>query len=167
MYYHRNNSWNAGSSPLARGLLKPQPELYLGYGIIPARAGFTITDSVGHGVKRDHPRSRGVYSAPLNENSVNRGSSPLARGLRRHSELRLRLTRIIPARAGFTRSGQYRCRSRSDHPRSRGVYLFWLPKISDVPGSSPLARGLPGNSFCISSKNGIIPARAGFTTLCE
>ena len=71
----------SGSSPLARGLLallyryKPSP------GIIPARAGFTLS----------------ILSTHLHP-----GSSPLARGLLRRDLALFRGRRIIPARAGFT-----------------------------------------------------------------
>ena len=51
-------------------------------GIIPARAGFTLLESQLFIVTRDHPRSRGVYTATAGE------APPLVR--------------IIPARAGFT-----------------------------------------------------------------
>ena len=55
------------------------------------------------------------------------------------------------------------CHSGTDHPRSRGVYRSRTISISDVPGSSPLARGLPGKTAPVASYRGIIPARAGFT----
>ena len=92
-----------------------------------------------------------------------RGSSPLARGLplcqrREHSG-----TRIIPARAGFTdRDSGTRCRGQ-DHPRSRGVYAASERGESRYGGSSPLARGLPGEPGFAALTRGIIPARAGFT----
>ena len=50
-----------GSSPLARGL---PPGLAVGVervGIIPARAGFTVTEDIRPVLAGDHPRSRGVY----------------------------------------------------------------------------------------------------------
>ena len=50
-----------GSSPLARGLLVVVSGRVFSCGIIPARAGFTGGDRVGHGGLPDHPRSRGVY----------------------------------------------------------------------------------------------------------
>ena len=40
-----------------------------------------------------------------------------------------------------------RCSARAtgtDHPRSRGVYLFSIREAGLMPGSSPLARGLQG-----------------------
>ena len=95
------------------------------------------------------------------------GSSPLARGLP-CCELRAQTyRRIIPARAGFTANNKTINLAPGDHPRSRGVYV--PPK--DVPaenrGSSPLARGLHTCPRCYRSPIGIIPARAGFTSLCR
>ena len=91
------------------------------------------------------------------------GSSPLARGLLSLvSELPQR-TRIIPARAGFTRRGRRLSGSRRDHPRSRGVYPPSCPTASCAPGSSPLARGLRRPSPSRRARTRIIPARAGFT----
>ena len=163
MYYHRNNSWNAGSSPLARGLLKPQPELYLGYGIIPARAGFTVFCGVLHSVLWDHPRSRGVYRSLAAWDARAVGSSPLARGLPRKSLRSRRRAGIIPARAGFTSPPGARPTTPRDHPRSRGVYQKLHKVRQQVDGSSPLARGLLPEVHGVQVDQGIIPARAGFT----
>ena len=111
--------------------------------IIPARAGFTpVGDSIMAAVP-DHPRSRGVY--------------PMASFTR---ELR---DRIIPARAGFTwrrRTGSPRS---EDHPRSRGVYATNHTANFNLPGSSPLARGLRRPRRPAPCRGRIIPARAGFT----
>ena len=54
-------------------------------------------------------------------------------------------------------------KQRSDHPRSRGVYLPWLDYNVGDWGSSPLARGLHASGAELKDKIGIIPARAGFT----
>ena len=92
-----------------------------------------------------------------------RGSSPLARGLRDSELLGRRLRGIIPARAGFTvRRGIAGLRGR-DHPRSRGVYASLAEAACALAGSSPLARGLHPlrRRRCRSAR--IIPARAGFT----
>ena len=72
------------------------------------------------------------------------GSSPLARGLPRRSSNGSWACRIIPARAGFTPLTGRPGPSRTDHPRSRGVYL--LVEGGDLVGER------------------IIPARAGFTS---
>ena len=95
--------------------------------------------------------------------SIDYGSSPLARGLlitrpRHHIP-----NRIIPARAGFTRTGKCTSPQDTDHPRSRGVYQFLLGSPRVRGGSSPLARGLlPRINLDIVLLR-IIPARAGFT----
>ena len=90
--------------------------------IIPARAGFTGCEIWAVKMKEDHPRSRGVYVPPTAHNKVAFGSSPLARGLLVGRLFRVRIWRIIPARAGFTSLYQAGRKGESDHPRSRGVY---------------------------------------------
>ena len=112
-------------------------------GIIPARAGFTRGSGLPRESPRDHPRSRGVYSRGAGSGRHAGGSSPLARGLRLDIHALHDDVRIIPARAGFTRSGCTRLRVRE--------------------GSSPLARGLPARTHHHIDNSGIIPARAGFT----
>ena len=92
------------------------------------------------------------------------GSSPLARGLQYLAPAGRRGRGIIPARAGFTRPGRGRGGRRADHPRSRGVYLEWGVNDGEEGGSSPLARGLLGETLLGLEVDGIIPARAGFTT---
>ena len=135
-------------------------------------------------VRRDHPRSRGVYlgmshslaeiigSSPLARGLRARpmlgghcplGSSPLARGLRRGVRRRHDYRGIIPARAGFTPVGVVGPRGEADHPRSRGVYERTDPYWDSRPGSSPLARGLLAPRQIRGDGRGIIPARAGFT----
>ena len=91
-----------GSSPLARGLHDP-------------------VEQGGDG-GLDHPRSRGVYGQVGVVDSRAQGSSPLARGLPSRARSATRRCRIIPARAGFTTPNDPSAWSRSDHPRSRGVY---------------------------------------------
>ena len=154
-----------GSSPLARGLHGRREGGEAGCGIIPARAGFTRHDRGRCGRGPDHPRSRGVYGAKSGVALEVRGSSPLARGLPGHPHLRRPGTRIIPARAGFTRSQPPTWSSTRDHPRSRGVYAPRAALLWRSLGSSPLARGLHDEEFDMEPLTGIIPARAGFTRL--
>ena len=111
-----------GSSPLARGLRRLYRICARGLRIIPARAGFTMVETVVHMITGDHPRSRGVYTKIARSKSHSCGSSPLARGLHRTWRAIVNLPRIIPARAGFTADPQYACQPARDHPRSRGVY---------------------------------------------
>ena len=155
---------HAGSSPLARGLLRVADLQWPLPRIIPARAGFTDgRDKVQTGLLgssplarglplllvrpvpggRDHPRSRGVYLGVPDDEMRARGSSPLARGLRPPRRRGARGSRIIPARAGFTFQ-----------------FLVWCWHRE---GSSPLARDLRGAPSVAAYITGIIPARAGFT----
>ena len=53
--------FQAGSSPLARGLLQKRLGRLRHRRIIPARAGFTSSGRSRSSERRDHPRSRGVY----------------------------------------------------------------------------------------------------------
>ena len=153
-----------GSSPLARGLRIAEAVRLTLTGIIPARAGFTGLEALSIRGKLDHPRSRGVYECAHGNGFSSKGSSPLARGLRRlawwlvmwrgiipaRAGFTLRRTAggllggIIPARAGFTDLGGRTISSLGDHPRSRGVYAVFHESLS--------------------SPSGIIPARAGFTS---
>ena len=173
----------SGSSPLARGLRLHVQNLGEDARIIPARAGFTSRTAtrkpseriiparagfttVNHQrarVRGDHPRSRGVYVAGRVRSSWRRGSSPLARGLRRDRHERGGQCGIIPARAGFTRHHRRRLGRRPDHPRSRGVYVVPVGRSHYWRGSSPLARGLPHGEDEYGREARIIPARAGFT----
>ena len=152
-----------GSSPLARGLpVEAAPEV-IRAGIIPARAGFTRPRSGFLRTRRDHPRSRGVYSRLLPARPCSLGSSPLARGLPPLSLAASRGSGIIPARAGFTAGVAKLAIGFPDHPRSRGVYPTLDNAVSEISGSSPLARGLRGACAPRGVLGGIIPARAGFT----
>ena len=153
-----------GSSPLARGLQLAELAGGLSEGIIPARAGFTKKVCVELLEAMDHPRSRGVYSTPLVSFDLMMGSSPLARGLLDVARHLTHKVGIIPARAGFTRSLGSARTSRTDHPRSRGVYPLANCGHCWKNGSSPLARGLLVGWFQSYVQPGIIPARAGFTS---
>ena len=152
-----------GSSPLARGLRDDQLVRRHVPGIIPARAGFTHRRRHPTQDARDHPRSRGVYKALAVIGAFIAGSSPLARGLLPPLGHVGVGPRIIPARAGFTRTRRWIAGSRPDHPRSRGVYLTKRAGVEPRLGSSPLARGLQWQVLSPWAGMRIIPARAGFT----
>ena len=152
-----------GSSPLARGLQDFLSPLASGRRIIPARAGFTGYPAHIYRQHRDHPRSRGVYPAPVLEYRLPKGSSPLARGLLQALDRRRLSLGIIPARAGFTWALRVHRKGPGDHPRSRGVYTPVRGRRSMRSGSSPLARGLLLVPLSQLRRQRIIPARAGFT----
>ena len=177
----------AGSSPLARGLLDENACGGEAWGIIPARAGFTVRTMANTPSNEDHPRSRGVYSYSTRIRVSTVGSSPLARGLHKEKQcppglqgssplargLRCPAPHggapggIIPARAGFTHRSAPSSSSSSDHPRSRGVYLCSSQPTRAPLGSSPLARGLLRFDREAPALPRIIPARAGFTLSCR
>ena len=91
------------------------------------------------------------------------GSSPRVRGKRRRMSALSGCPRIIPARAGQTRSRRAGSRCRPDHPRACGAncatYLASTPGV----GSSPRVRGKHGSEYRPPSSPRIIPARAGQT----
>ena len=132
-------------------------------GIIPARAGFTVTEPLVSGGLQDHPRSRGVYATFTLFTAIWNGSSPLARGLRPRLDSERVASRIIPARAGFTAGTPRGWSGAGDHPRSRGVYVVASGCNATFTGSSPLARGLRSHGLRRINQPGIIHARAGFT----
>ena len=154
-----------GSSPLARGLPARPARSARTSGIIPARAGFTSCRRRQARSVWDHPRSRGVYVSHGCIDVNGQGSSPLARGLQRPQSGDIEEDRIIPARAGFTSPMGVSTSMVKDHPRSRGVYAERDPLGPGLFGSSPLARGLPATGRHAGGTRGIIPARAGFTTV--
>ena len=153
-----------GSSPLARGSLLPQVTDAGDDGLIPARAGLTVTATASTSVAGAHPRSRGAHAfLPVVTEAVS-GSSPLARGSPGPRSAQRPDAGLIPARAGLTTASTCPGWSRRAHPRSRGAHNG-EPTDSDWRvGSSPLARGSPETSPDSTLPSGLIPARAGLTS---
>ena len=75
-------SFRSGSSPLARGTLNTVIGALVPMGLIPARAGNTMTNEENPLISRAHPRSRGEHHRSLKRPANDLGSSPLARGTR-------------------------------------------------------------------------------------
>ena len=118
---------------------------------------------VAYGRAKDHPRLRGEYNMEIAVFVAGVGSSPLARGVPHSPSYLLPAFGIIPACAGSTLVYEIDLSYLKDHPRLRGEYSI-VNRISySVPGSSPLARGVPDISFERQSYNRIIPACAGST----
>ena len=92
-----------GSSPLARGTLGARRKPYR-------------SDSA-------HPRSRGEHCFKVNAKSESSGSSPLARGTSRVLLPPIHPVRLIPARAGNTRTPAATEEVHSAHPRSHGEHV--------------------------------------------
>ena len=152
-----------GSSPHTRGLPEQASDRLEGSRIIPAHAGFTMSHRDESRPNRDHPRTRGVYHGSSRRGRDIQGSSPHTRGLQGHSISRQTSSRIIPAHAGFTTGGGCSCRTRRDHPRTRGVYLWAHQADTLRRGSSPHTRGLLPPPVVGGGILRIIPAHAGFT----
>ena len=152
-----------GSSPLARGPPRGDRCSKCRRGLIPARAGTTKDFTAQLAAKGAHPRSRGDHLVSWTGLMALWGSSPLARGPR---VLRLPQSPrpgLIPARAGTTFFSWSGYRFSWAHPRSRGDHQMEPLAPSTPEGSSPLARGPPGQAAKIRDTLGLIPARAGTT----
>ena len=152
-----------GSSPLARGTQTGRERARSFIRFIPARAGNTGRARRTLPGDAVHPRSRGEHHSTSVRRGITCGSSPLARGTLSGNRRPMRHGRFIPARAGNTST---RCASATPaavHPRSRGEHVEKIEYWTAEPGSSPLARGTPGNVGALTLQVRFIPARAGNT----
>ena len=140
-----------GSSPPARGAHPDHVRANLGPGIIPACAGSTRRPASCVDACRDHPRLRGEHEPVGGELAVEGGSSPPARGARRHHLDDRGHGRIIPACAGSTVLASRRRFMAGDHPRLRGEHIGVSGFRSLAAGSSPPARGAPDWKYHMSS----------------
>ena len=152
-----------GSSPLARGPLCGRRASEWLFGLIPARAGTTISMRRLHESRRAHPRSRGDHAPTTRDSLPLRGSSPLARGPPCPSEQLYAYPGLIPARAGTTTVSHASTMCPGAHPRSRGDHQGGAYVDMANEGSSPLARGPPEAVATAKANDGLIPARAGTT----
>ena len=91
-----------GSSPHVRGALVAKATEGVGYGIIPACAGSTISIRSRNGSRRDHPRMCGEHEVDLFEALCHQGSSPHVRGAQVRVLGDYLRRGIIPACAGST-----------------------------------------------------------------
>ena len=130
-----------GSSPLVRGQRPPANTASFTLRIIPARAGPTVACTLMLPVCPDHPRSCGANWNRPEEAGNDFGSSPLVRGQHPIQPRRIANQRIIPARAGPTRTLRQTHRPHTDHPRSCGANACCRACSSAAFGSSPLVRG--------------------------
>ena len=116
-----------GSSPRMRG---KHSSLFLAFHfirIIPAHAGQTVGRLAVVPASTDHPRACGANMGTHSLAAERTGSSPRMRGKLGHGLQRGRLSRIIPAHAGQTRSWSASSTTRTDHPRACGANSFlWI-----------------------------------------
>ena len=154
---------SVGSSPLVRGQPDPSRRFAPPMRIIPARAGPTLYRKRTAKPCADHPRSCGANTTTPFTITRLAGSSPLVRVQRSGVRLHALALRIIPARAGPTKSPSPRILSVTDHPRSCGANSYFFQSTTADSGSSPLVRGQLQLQQDDTTKLRIIPARAGPT----
>ena len=160
---HRPPPTKVGSSPRGRG--KPHNVKCIVYnvGLIPARAGKTVSAVLGWSVRAAHPRAGGENCVFCVTSRGSRGSSPRGRG-KRHLGGPLGPCRgLIPARAGKTSHAITASGLTWAHPRAGGEN--WLPVgcPRGLEGSSPRGRGKRRKCRRVIILMGLIPARAGKT----
>ena len=141
--YSTTSASNQGSSPRVRGKrdgarLRPSHA-----GLIPARAGKTVGQDLRCEEDRAHPRACGENAHPRAVLIFGSGSSPRVRGKPPQCVHQCRTTRLIPARAGKTRSNT------------------WANPLRE--GSSPRVRGKRLTVLVRQLRQRLIPARAGKT----
>ena len=152
-----------GSSPRGRGKREFEHGLGLCVGLIPARAGKTFAASQVRLYARAHPRAGGGNPTVNLTPSTRRGSSPRGRGKPVAAHRVHFAERLIPARAGKTRSWASPCRSHPAHPRAGGENQVGCQRLKQVCGSSPRGRGKRAAFDPDCAGVGLIPARAGKT----
>ena len=131
----------SGSSPRVRGKLVSSARTAFHDRIIPARAGQTVHTVTPLSKTPDHPRACGANAVVRVDVRVSIGSSPRVRGKHGPVGEVANIHRIIPARAGQTRSRNTRARVASDHPRACGANAVQSKGCPAVDGSSPRVRG--------------------------
>ena len=152
-----------GSSPQARGTPCHAIATVRDGRFIPAGAGNTSRGPSRRPRSAVHPRRRGEHSPTTLSRCLTAGSSPQARGTRKHVRRPLEQVRFIPAGAGNTSSPGWRRSDRAVHPRRRGEHCSARLTVVRQSGSSPQARGT--QTHCVSHRPAcrFIPAGAGNT----
>ena len=159
-----NVSGAAGSSPRVRGTPLRKAGLVTNGRIIPARAGQTPRPRCRNMRATDHPRACGANGSSVRDSARRHGSSPRVRGKRVSCGICAGVLRIIPARAGQTRTGRCGSRTIPDHPRACGANVCGSWVRFATFGSSPRVRGKRAGPHDVAGQVRIIPARAGQTS---
>ena len=155
--------WVPGSSPRVRGKLLQLQRLRNRSRLIPARAGKTVAETLPPLRSTAHPRACGENCRVEVSCGSCGGSSPRVRGKHLVQPVRRDQHRLIPARAGKTRSKPSTCTGPPAHPRACGENVT-VPHAETHPhGSSPRVRGKRFVQVLNEVPQGLIPARAGKT----
>ena len=153
-----------GSSPQARGTQVFWHLTHLLCGLIPAGAGNTSAAPQSSARVPAHPRRRGEHLPAGVHQLLIDGSSPQARGTRVGAPLRGAVQGLIPAGAGNTAASRASMMLEAAHPRRRGEHSMRARVAASASGSSPQARGTPGESATRDGESRLIPAGAGNTS---
>ena len=152
-----------GSSPRGRGKPGYSPYFGIGKGSSPRGRGKPHAPIGGDSDAKAHPRAGGENYPSRGTTFHTRGSSPRGRGKQGRNRTCLKLTRLIPARAGKTSPIAHAPIGGEAHPRAGGEN----DKTADWPeverGSSPRGRGKRRVLAYRFTAVGLIPARAGKT----
>ncbi len=157
---------SVGSSPRGRGKQRRAGVGVIGLRLIPARAGKTLAAAVAAARKRAHPRAGGENLVLAVVELLAGGSSPRGRGKRTRSRKTLGRQRLIPARAGKTRSTPTDPWSCQAHPRAGGENDATDKFKNTLSGPSPRVRGKLQGHGPHEVLRRLIPARAGKTVAC-
>ena len=156
-------TWAGGSSPRARGTRAVPVGIYRGVRFIPASAGNTRRRRTQKKNAAVHPRERGEHHIAGSTGTDAAGSSPRARGTHGWKPGSVYWVRFIPASAGNTPGRRSPDRMPSVHPRERGEHIVPVHPHGDPRGSTPRARGTPGDRGRGAVVGRFIPASAGNT----
>ena len=130
-----------GSSPPVRGALHDIFCYCLEKGLIPARAGSTVSVEDSDSSPGAHPRPCGEHSTLARRPSTSMGSSPPVRGAPAVHDPAFRREGLIPARAGSTIANELTQVTTGAHPRPCGEHADALARRLPHLGSSPPVRG--------------------------
>ena len=135
------HNFKSGSSPRVRGTRCLVHGLQHLYGIIPACAGNTRSESSERWPPGDHPRVCGEHFFGTPNRACALGSSPRVRGTLGGFLSSVIGTGIIPACAGNTRTPLPSSNVLRDHPRVCGEHIDVIEYAGGYKGSSPRVRG--------------------------
>ena len=164
----RSRPWagrSRGSSPRVRGKPHRLGANARARGLIPARAGKTISCGSSGASAAAHPRACGENGVEGDLEHDHEGSSPRVRGKRAGSAGYANAFRLIPARAGKTARAACGTPASRAHPRACGENAQVYNDILPGGGSSPRVRGKRLRDRMVHRARRLIPARAGKTMM--